>query len=151
MQDTTLWRYITSQSQEAHPLDKAEDMFRNSCQWRHDIQLVEIVYPEWRVSIPHPDTDTGTVTDTDTDRANKRRHRATSARARFGDLIYHGGLLDATCCIKEGAPGGPVLLERLGKIDLPGLYSDECKCANNQIMLTFFFVSCMDIHVCTYI
>ena len=105
-----MWRYITAQSQESNPLDKAEEMFRLSCEWRNEIKMIEEIYPEWRG---------GDMSDT--------RPRARSARARFGDLVYHGGLLDATCCIEESPQGGPVLLERLGKIDLPGLYNDECK------------------------
>ena len=144
-QDTTLWRYITAQSKESNPMDKAEQMFRSSCLWREDIQLVERIYPEWRGCNATPthrhqdahqdtnsalaNTETTTaagITDINMEK-DVKYPRATSARARFGDLIYHGGLLSAPCCISGAAPGGPVLLERLGKIDLPGIYADACE------------------------
>jgi hypothetical protein len=117
-----MWRYITSQSQENNPMEKAEEMFRSSCQWRDDIQLVDTLYPEWR------GCNNATVSDEGVDGSSSASNtpRALSARARFGDLIYHGGILDATCKIGGAAPGGPVLLERLGMIDLPGIYADEC-------------------------
>lgn len=40
----------------------------------------------------------------------------------MGMSCFYGGMLP-----EVSASGGPVLVERLGKVDLPGLYSDECK------------------------
>ena len=53
------------------------------------------------------------------------------ARARLGDLCFYGGLLE-----KRSVNNGPVLIERLGKVDLPGLFSDKC----NANMFLFLHV-----------
>lgn len=115
-------------------MSKAEDMFRSSLQWREECRLQEEILPEWRCPAATC-TDKDTCIDTSADRKS-RSNSAASARARLGDLIFYGGLLAARTT-KESAPneaehkgglgGGPVIVERLGMLDLPGVHADECE------------------------
>ena len=77
-EDTTMWRYLLAQSQESEPLEKSEEMFLNSIKWREDIKMFPTLWTEWR--------------------GNKTESyiipRATTARARLGDLIFYSGIMD---------------------------------------------------------
>ena len=103
-EDTTMWRYLLAQSQESEPLEKSEEMFLNSIKWREDIKMYPTLWTEWR--------------------GNKTESciipRATTARARLGDLIFYSGIMD-----EMSATGGPVMVEKMGLADLKGLYYDE--------------------------
>jgi hypothetical protein len=98
LENSTLWRYVLAKSREENPMDSAENMFRSSVSWRKEIDMKEVVR-EWRDENGSP----------------------RSVRARFGDLCFYGRLLP-----HRSIRGGPILLERLGKLDLQGLYRDEC-------------------------
>ena len=100
-EDATMWRYILAKSQEANPLDASEEMFRASVAWREDIDLLGIL-EEWK----------------------GKESRVKSARARLGELCFYGGSM-----AKRLASGGPVLVERLGRLDLSGLSDDPCELA----------------------
>ena len=120
-EDTTMWRYVLAQSREDNPMDKSEEMFRSSIAWRKEIQLLSRLVPEWRGGSTSQGADSAPT--------------AATARARLGDLCFYGGLLDA-----KSTNNGPVLGERIGSVDLAGLYSDDCKwCVVN----TFNFFTCL--------
>jgi hypothetical protein len=98
-EESTLWRYILAKSREDNPLTASEAMFRSTIQWRSDIEMSKLMF-EWQVD----------------------NTRYKSARAKFGDLCFYGGLLKV-----RSQRGGPVLYEKLGKVDLYGLYNDKCR------------------------
>jgi hypothetical protein len=112
-EQSTLWRYVLAKSREENPLDQSETMFRESIAWRKDITIRELVR-EWRSG------DAG---------------QPLSARAKFGELCFYGKLLP-----QRSVRGGPILVERLGKLDLQGLYGDECNLAPplNPLVHLFF-------------
>ena len=99
--DSIMWRFVLAKSMETEPMDAAELMFRNSILWRHETGILDKLPAEWRGG------------------TGKLRWR--TARARFGDLCFYGGVIE-----QPTVRGGPVLVERLGKIDLHGLHGDEC-------------------------
>ena len=109
-EDATMWRYSLAKSLEANPLDEAETMFRASIAWRNEINMSKLCQ-EWRGEQIH-----GGKT-------------STSARARMGELCFYGGIMT-----NRSIHGGPVLVERLGRVDLVGLYNDECKCVNYTLL-----------------
>ena len=103
-EDTTMWRYVLAQSQESEPMKKSEEMFFSSIKWREDIKMFQTLWEEWR--------------------GNKTGSCiipcATTARARLGDLIFYSGIME-----EKSTTGGPVMVEKMGKADLKGLYYDE--------------------------
>lgn len=101
--DCTMWRYILAKSLEDSPMDASEEMFRKSVEWRKQIGIMDQLPREWRFQ-------------------DESGRKYLSARARFGDLCFYGGVIE-----KPTISGGPVLIEQLWKIDLVGLYNDECK------------------------
>ena len=99
-EDFTLWRYVLAKSNEENPLDASKDMYVNSVKWKKDLSLAALC-EEFSLSRP----------------ISQR-----SIRSKFGHLCFHGGMLPI-----KTIRNGPVLFERFGKIDLPGLAEDECK------------------------
>lgn len=77
-------------------------MFRSSIAWREEIGLANIL-KEWR-----GDKNGGP--------------RWKSARARMGDLCFYAGIAEA-----RSLTGGPIMVERMGRMDLAGLAGDECE------------------------
>jgi hypothetical protein len=112
-ENTTLWRYVLAKSRDENPMNQSETMFRSSVGWRKDIHLKELMC-EWR----------GGVTS----------QSPQSARAKFGELCFYGRLLP-----HRSIRGGPILVERLGKLDLQGLYADECKSLSFTFPLISYF------------
>ena len=107
-EDSTMWRYVLAQSQESDPLKKSEEMFFNSIKWRGDIKMYETLWKEWRGNKNNNNNN------------SNKLPSATTARARLGDLIFYSGIMEAA-----STTGGPVLVEKMGKADLKGLYYDE--------------------------
>jgi hypothetical protein len=116
-EQSTLWRYVLAKSRDENPMDQSEMMFRESVAWRKEIGIRELVR-EWRNfdlncecqkhgHQPQPQS--------------QPQQKTQSARAKFGELCFYGKLLP-----QRSVRGGPILVERLGKLDLPGLYGDEC-------------------------
>ena len=112
-EDTTIWRYVLAQSQESDPMEKSEQMFFDSIKWRKDIKMYETLWEEWRGN---------------QGKKNTKLPNATTARARLGDLIFYSGIMES-----KSTTGGPVLVEKMGKADLKGLYYDEYALSSTEI------------------
>lgn len=123
-EDSTVWRYVLAKSQDPDPLGEAEAMFRRSVQWREDIGLAALC-EEWAGAFSSQRN-----ADTDTDNVAETPHREwSSARARMGMACFYGGIMK-----EVSTSGGPVLVERLGRVDLPGLYNDPCQYSERHII-----------------
>lgn len=103
-EDATMWRYILAKSQDENAMDQSEEMFRSSVAWRNNINIKGLCN-EWR-----------------------SKDSKISARARMGQLCFYGGIM-----ANKMLTGGPILVERLGNLDLPGLYYDECNINNLEL------------------
>lgn len=112
----TLWRYVLAKSQDPNPMEESENMFRRSVAWRETIGLSELCQ-EWQ------------PLDEASESISPMQQKWKSARARLGNMCFYGGILSA-CSVN----GGPVLVERLGSVDLPGLYRDERKIQIKQLV-----------------
>ena len=53
---------------------------------------------------------------------NEWKDGGCTARSRMGHACFYAGILE-----KSSSRLGPVLVERLGKTDFPGLHADPCK------------------------
>ena len=104
-EDSTLWRYVLAQSQEANPLDESEAMFRRSVDWKKKVGLPQPLVEEWRG---------GKVGD------SHFPSRAKTAKARLGDLLFYAGIMKA-----KTKNGGPFMADQMGGVDYPGLARDE--------------------------
>mmetsp|Transcript_17376 Transcript_17376/g.51399 ORF Transcript_17376/g.51399 Transcript_17376/m.51399 type:complete len:323 (-) Transcript_17376:158-1126(-) len=100
--DGVMWRYFTAKSTERTKdaqLQEAETMFRESTQWKVDVDVAGTMLL-WEAS------DTFSL-------ASK------TEEARLGDRHFYGGI----CGLATS--GGPFMVERLGKVDIGGLSHDE--------------------------
>lgn len=108
--DSVMWRYYTAHADGECPgpenkieevLDAAEAMFRSSVAWRHEVKMDEM-WERWRT---HED-----VTKRD-------------PFVQLGSYAFYGQghiAVDA-----RTHSGGPIIFERLGKVDVKGIIEDE--------------------------
>ncbi len=105
--DSIMWRFVLAKSMEENPLQASEAMFRSTMEWKKEIKLDKLC-KEWEIT------------------GNKRYN---SARAHFGTLCFYGGVMK-----EKSVRDGPILVERLGKMDISGLFSDECMYSNQFLL-----------------
>ena len=114
LDDGTLLRFVIARE---FDIDAALSMLKDAVCWKRDIGLDDLM-KEWRgldgsqsydsFCGPHqPESTT---------------MGATSARANLAKSFFYAGTLNGASCKLDG---GPILVERLGIIDLSGLYYDE--------------------------
>lgn len=141
-EDATLWRYVLAKSREVNPMDASEHMFRSSVAWREEIDMNSLL-AQWRL----PNSTTSDATTPAGSRTTNLSKKG-SARARLGDLCIYTGMMARTT-----VDGAPVLVERLGMVDLPGLYHDPCKyincCYHRSALFVFVNVSLLLCILCT--
>jgi len=109
-EDSIMWRYYTAHAEGLCPgpedkieevLDAAESMFRQSVAWRHEAGVNEM-WDRWRSDID----------------VTKRE-----PFVQLGSLVFYGqGHISADA---RTATGGPLIFERLGKVDVKGIMKDD--------------------------
>jgi len=119
-ENSTLWRYVLAKSRDINPMETSENMFRSSVIWREEINMDKMM-SEWRPSLNNS-TGSGGESQSQKLSSSTGSIKRGSARARLGDLCIYTGIME-----KPSATGGPVMVERLGKMDLVGLYNNTCK------------------------
>lgn len=124
---STLWKYVLAKSREDDPMGQSEEMFRTSISWRKEIDIRNLMN-EWRGG--------------GEEGSNKQPR---TARARFGELCFHGKLLP-----ERSIHGGPILVERLGRLDLPGFSGDECMFMSSCLHVFFSCCSFLYFSSCSY-
>lgn len=112
---STLWRFHTAHVTAGTPeatMAAALDMFIHSFRWKRDINMPQLLQ-DWNIEA------------TDDTKANSSR----TEEAKIGLHCFYAGNLSTDV---RTIRGGPVMVERLGKIDLAGLYADET--AQNAVL-----------------
>jgi len=99
-EDYTLWRFVLAKSNEQNSLNVSEAMFRDCVTWKKNIDMDELCMQF--------------------DKNIINTHK--TACSRMGELCFYGGILPINTL-----RNGPVLYEKIGKVDLTGLSTDECK------------------------
>jgi len=111
LDDSTLWRYAKAREWD---VEQALEMFKSSVIWKRDTKLNELIV-EWRGE-PNEQGYYGPH------QARELLMEPGSERATLGERVFYGGVLNGVRA-KHGR--GPVMCERLGKVDLSGLSKDE--------------------------
>jgi len=112
LDDATLWRYAKARECDT---EQALEMFKSSLCWKRETGIKQLL-EEWRgesadqegsFSGPH--------------RAADLQLHPTTPRSILAEKVYYGGVLNGV----RSVHGGPVMCERLGKLDVGGLSGDD--------------------------
>lgn len=119
-ENSTLWRYILAKSNEENSLSKSEIMLRESIKWRKEINIKNLL-----------------------NNYNFKENYTLTLGAKFGKLCFTGWILN-----KKTKNNGPIMIERIGKLDLYELSRDQCNyysylCLFYYYFLIFIFIRCI--------
>lgn len=132
-EDATMWRYVLAKSREENAMDASEAMFRASIKWRKELDMFRIAADLYGTNcfvsngfdnklsrMKNESIPPSSLLDSEIKRPHT--HIPRTASGRMGQCCFYGGIME-----HKSITGGPVMVERLGLVDLHGLSNDSCK------------------------
>lgn len=96
-------------------MEAAFEMLRTACMWKQEVGMQQLL-AEWR---GREDAEYNEFCGPR--RSPDSLFHPSSERAQLAELMFYGGVLNGV----QTKDGCPVMVERLGQVDLTGLYYDE--------------------------